>query len=989
MALSPRILSLAALPALGTNTPHLRPGVHLRWTYHPLLGFPNGPVEISRASFEDGLEEGCDRHRVHISETGQGSGAPLPTALVAGQQLWCRPLTGSRGTLAMLFVVDGIAPERVIAGLRGPSGFVPVQYGAAQGSLIWVTARGVDAVSIEGPGRILDAWSLDLTCASEQDLAPLAYVGPPVGDLGNYRSAPLGAPGDAAEARVRDGAPVLTTLSDAISATSVSPAPNNDDREWDRVQALTRPDLVERYIDLLEASPAIEVTSSEQLKSVARPDAGVIEVPTYAVLMGATRDASLARWAGLSMVDLDPHQAHSLYRIRASFDLDRMADGHDESAFVRNQAERHAIDGHGLEIDDPRVVLEAFVAVVPDSRLPLPPPDLDVTHVRWLTAAPSIRRLADVQFDRPVGAVGYAWYRQNGAMRTALNAERSGTRYRLMASASRVRPGGRAWALSDGACPAEAATYGVAATDAFGRWSAWGVESLAAGTLVPPPAPVPEAYYQPAAMTPIDDALRSGTVRVVIPVSSHLPPGAVPIDTAHVRLEGAGSAVIDSQVRAVGPAEELTLVFNGPPLARGERREGLAVVATFDAGGVRSAEGTARVQAADPRPPAALSIPETLRWTTRSDALDSSRIRLEWSPQPGHASHRVYVATTRTLVPHFGALSGGAAALDAMSASSMPMADVVAALSPHSDALPRVAFELVTSTAIPAAQSEYELVLPGRSRLLYLVRVTSVGANGVEEPWSDTPALFYVAVPPTVKLQPPELSVAVADSSAAAIRLTVTLRNGQRAAAWRAFRTTKPDLAVPGKMSELTTATLALPPDSEPPPGADAPAISAPLLEFDYDDTGPTQISPGIALQPWRTYFYRAQTQAESEPGGPPGVWSDLSRPVRTTIVPNTQPPAASVTASRVGRSLRVAWTCALPARRTAIGDFRFRVLERHEGSSVARTLGSVTALTSFTLDHDYPVEAGDLPAIDYFVETIDPVGRRQLSEPARVEGDV
>ena len=152
MALSPRVLSLAALPSLAGTSTHLQPGVHLRWTYHPLLGFPNGPVEVSRASLDGDVERGCERRTVHLSETGQGTGAGLPTALGAGQRLWCRPLTGQRGTLAVAFAVDGIAPERVVAGLRGASGFIPVQYGSVDGSLIWVTSSGVDAVMIEGPG---------------------------------------------------------------------------------------------------------------------------------------------------------------------------------------------------------------------------------------------------------------------------------------------------------------------------------------------------------------------------------------------------------------------------------------------------------------------------------------------------------------------------------------------------------------------------------------------------------------------------------------------------------------------------------------------------------------------------------------------------------------------------------------------------------------------------------------------------------------------
>ena len=758
------------------------------------------------------------------------------------------------------------------------------------------------------------------------------------------------------------------------------------------MSALIDPDLVGRYIDLLDADSAVDLTTTQHLASSARDDAATVDVPTYAVLMAATRDPSVARWAGLSMVDRDLHQGHSIYRIRASFNLDRMAKEHDESLYVRSQAEGNAIDGHDLDIEDARTVLESYVLVIPTARTPLPRPDLDVEHVRWLTAAPARRRLAEVSFDRPVGAVGYAWYRQNGSTRTALNATRTGTSYRSLASASRVRPGADVWALTDATCPPAAATYGVAATDAFGRWSTWGIEDLVAGTPVPPPAPVPEAYYQPAAATPVDDSLRAGTVRVVVPVPSHLPPGGAQIDSAHVRLESSGSAVIDSRLVAVGSTDEITLVLNGPLLARGEHREGLRVAATFQAGTVSSPEGTARISAADSRPPATLSIPETLRWTTRSDALDSSRIRLMWSPDVTHHAHRVYVATTRTLVPHIETLGAASdAARAAISARSMPMSDVVAALSPHANALPRAAFELVTSTAIPSTHPEYELVVPGRSRLLYLVRVTSVGANGVEEAWSEPPALFYIAVPPTVKLQPPELTVAVADASAGVIRLTVTLRSGQRAASWRAFRTTKPDLAVPGKMSELTSAPLSIPaaPDSpsEGPPGIDAPAISAPLLVVTYDDSGPTLVSPEISLRPWRSYLYRAQVQAESEPGGPPGVWSDLCRPVRATLVPPEQPPAASVTASRVGRSVHVTWTCALVARRTAIGDFRFRVLERREGSSVSRTLGSISALASFSLDHTYPADIGDLPAIDYFVETIDPVGRRQLSEPARVEG--
>ena len=71
MALSARILSIAALPAFLATDP-LRAGVHLRWTHHAVLGFPNGPVELSRAVLDGGLVEGCERRPAHVSETGQG-----------------------------------------------------------------------------------------------------------------------------------------------------------------------------------------------------------------------------------------------------------------------------------------------------------------------------------------------------------------------------------------------------------------------------------------------------------------------------------------------------------------------------------------------------------------------------------------------------------------------------------------------------------------------------------------------------------------------------------------------------------------------------------------------------------------------------------------------------------------------------------------------------------------------------------------------------
>ena len=108
--------------------------------------------------------------------------------------------------------------------------------------------------------------------------------------------------------------------------------------------------------------------------------------------------------------------------------------------------------------------------------------------------------------------------------------------------------------------------------------------------------------------------------------------------------------------------------------------------------------------------------------------------------------------------------------------------------------------------------------------------------------------------------------------------------------------------------------------------------------------------------------------------------------PVSTTIVSPDNPPAAEVSATRVPEGLDVRWTCDLPARRTALGDFRFRVLVRDVGASVPEEAGSVTSLGTFAYLVEQDPVSGPFPTVEVLVETIDPIGRRSISEPVRVE---
>ncbi len=996
MALSPSILSISALPSISTSD-SLHSGVHLRWTNHPLLGFPNGPVEISRAALD---KDKCPRLPLHISELGGGTSAPLPYSIPSGQVVWCRPMVGSAGTLATQLNVAGIRPEQVVGGFLGLKGFVPVQYGAAlDPTEIWVTAAGANAIRITGPGRILSASAISLDCARKLKFQRLDMVGPPFDGLQGYQSAPVDDPEGEAERRVREGAPVNTSLVDAMHATSLSPGPNNDDREWDRVLRFVDGALKDRYAKMLDTpgSP-LSHRQPEALSRGSSEEVATLNTPSYALLMAATRDASVARWAGYSVVDLvNPDLLESghggVYRIRASFDPARVFREANETAAILAALELHRIRSHDLNISNPGLVLEAFVAVIPPAQPPLPAPGSMMTqHVRWLSASPALRRLIDVEFTPPVGAVAYAWFRQVGSPFEPMNANRDPTDYRVLDPGSRRADSSDRWVLTDLNGPPIALNYGVAAMDAFGRWSPWTTKTADPGPLVRPPPPVLEAQYLVAPVSPVDSLPRAGSVQITIPVPGELPPGCPYINRVHIRLESLSGALISSLVEPIGSRDSISVLIPGPALARSEIRE-VRVAAQFEAGGLLSSDGVARVTAADSRPPIGLTIEPSLRWTTRADARDSSRTVLKWGTRHEHQGYRVYVATSRTLIDHFTSLgASGEAALASLSSPTAAMRDVVAAIAPHTNNLPRSAFELVTSRMIDADPSgaSYELVIPGRSRLLYVVRISAVGPNNVDEDWSGPPGLFFVAAPPTIKIQAPELVVRGETHPMPSAHVIATLRRGQRAVAWRLFRTTRPDLAVADSMSEVMTEAINLPPSEAPPevPAETAEDFKAPLAMLEYHDTGPTKYGPDAGLRPWRSYIYRAQIQGEPEPGGPPGVWSDLSIPVSTVVIPEAHPPVAIVSATRSAIGVEVGWRCELPARRTAVGDFRFRILVRQEGNSVAEESGVVSALDLFAHIFKEDSDLATLPRLEVFVETIDPVGRRTLSEPAIVEAE-
>jgi hypothetical protein len=986
-----KLFSLNTLWTDAGTDPHLVKGAHLRWAQHPYLGLPHAPVEIQKATLDEGWVERCPPEAMIVTEIDHGTALPLPVGLANNQLLWARPPIGSGSCLAIRLRVKGINPSKVVGGFNGPGGFVEVISGVAtvSSSEIWLTAAGVEVVKIHGPGRLLSADCFSYDCLSHIKFRLVGYAGPGFENLTSYDPTPLDDPEARAKERVRTGAPILEALNDAIEATLVSPMPNTPDREWNRVKTLVAGGIEKHYLHLLDSSaPPVSITSSEPLVNSSGSTAADLTVPTFALLMAAIRDPSVARWAGMSWVDRELPGQPTVYRVRASFDPARFDETHEKADEFRALVNANADSGDGLLIKNPRLVLTAYSLVLPGAISTVPtvsfqgPP----LHQRWVGGtAPALRRLVHTNFIPPVNATGYAWYRSMGGVLTALNTLRTGTGYRALASAVRNQSGGLVHHLSDHQAPAAQARYGVAAMDAFGRWSAFAEVLSPAGELSRPPKPVPEAEYLRANTEPVDNSLRAGHVRVTIPIPDTLPPGVMPIDIVSIQVSASDGTLIDETTVVVGTsATEITVTLAGPPLARGVR-ETVMVTAQFTASGVNSEEGNTQVLAVDARNPTPLTISPDLNWTTLADAADSSQFQLNWNSSDQHQGYRVYVATTQTLQVYLSGL--GPTGLDAQRAIDNPMLDkqaLVEALSAHLATLPRSAFELVTSTLIKSVggQGSYLLKVPGRSRLLYLARVTAVGHNNLEEPWSETPAAFWVAVPPTVKLQPPELDASTGEDLTPTVELKATLRHGQPANAWRLFRTTKANLANPGQMSEVITLPVAI----TAPEDGGTEDLRAPLAVLTHLDQGSTVVTPDAHLRPWRTYIYRAQIQALSEPGAPEGVWSELSAPASTVYVPREDPPAAMLTATTSGSIVNLSWDCELPQKRTDLGDFRFRVFYINVNATIPIDVGSQSALEDMAIQHmpDKP-----LPGRRYFVETIDPTGRRTLSNPVLEGGTV
>jgi hypothetical protein len=618
---------------------------------------------------------------------------------------------------------------------------------------------------------------------------------------------------------------------------------------------------------------------------------------------------------------------------------------------------------------------------------PPPPPSLGTpVSGDWM---PGLPPTAIREIDTPVsglvpGAL-LAYARREGAGVIALNpTDVNGLGLPLAAAppADAIQPG--QGTLHDRSAPPEAVAYRAAQADWFGRWSPWAEVTAGAGTRPLPPTPAVTAFYEPASFgDPVPSGTLAGTVRVRVPIppTAALPPGANLLGHLEVTVDGVLSSVALPGV----PADDAELETSGPALARCEQRTIEVTAQWFDTAGVASAvSDPVRLLCVDPRPPSQVTLPNTLLYASRPDVTGKSRVTLDWTVTPEQQRFRIFYADERTLQSKLALISAdstdprqaraqqvAAAITDGMSAP-----DRAAVYRGAADFFTREWWDQLTNTPVEAsgAGASFEHTLSGSQRLVSFYRVLAVSAANVDADFPSSAVVAY-GVPNTL---PPAKPVLTANLDPTAppgqARLHVRVPPGPvNAARYRLRRSS-------------TTGADAL---HMPTAGSGSvPAVAPGTVGQDFDvvDTGPTSVS-AAPLRNWVRYTWRVEVQGPDEPGGgPPGEWSQASDPVSVMLVPPGAPAAPTsltIASAGSGRAI-VTWKHPDTLLGGTAGSYMCEIYRQAPGQRERRACtisadappsagGRAPDRTgSFTFTDAGPVATGT----SYRVVVVDPIGR-------------
>jgi hypothetical protein len=504
-------------------------------------------------------------------------------------------------------------------------------------------------------------------------------------------------------------------------------------------------------------------------------------------------------------------------------------------------------------------------------------------------------------------------------------------------------------------------------------------------------------YTQPA-----DPAATGGTLRVMadVPQLENLAPGSFPLEQLEVTATDLTTGGVTEHPRSVGnplnPDDALDFDWTGPLLAPTERRKVRLVARWRDTDGSASVDSEpVTLTLNDPRPPAQLTVPDTLVYSGRPDVLGLSMVEHAWTAVAGQAGFAVYYTDENRLVAYIAdaaAGSAGATARDALAATTDPAARATI-LRANPALFPSHLFERLqgVTTHDGAGGWSFRHAVSGSLRVLNLYRISAESETSARVDLSTLPLLVF-AVPnadpparPVLEVVPDDMT---ANSDEYAARVTVTLAPGvTTAATWRLRRSSLGATEV----LRMPVVATGLPMGE---PGADG------RQRAETRDHGPVLISSEARLKPWVRYFWVAEAQGDPAPGSVasgravPGAWSAPSDPVSLLLVP-PQPPEAVEALSAAGTSVggpdRVGVVLAFDYPRIItggeMGPYRLRIARRvPDGAFEVLSEGEFGGTEPpYEVSGMRPGDAADqVPAGTlYRLVLIDPLGRQGASAEA------
>lgn len=1037
MSTLPPSWAMGAVGIDGSDDPHLAKGVHLRVFTAPEIGLPIQPFVVYRMEQDNAQRHLKNSIRSDITWVDSNDRVLTLPFTVTPKNPVTGYITRPSGlhAIAVGVVNDKARPPDLTRGFSGVAESLLVMdafidtaqgrrvIGRRESPLYMLAAPDIHGVVLSGSASVRAAfWVADEVTIVDK-LKPLMLLDLPMPVAARYEGLPDAK--ERAEKRVRIGAPTRLGLHDdpGVSGPGAA-APADDNDEWERVKVLAEELLpyLEHVLEDLSELPAA-LTRPQVLSGGVQPSAfAEAQVSSLRAVLSATADPGMAKWLGFSAVDDDPvalAASLTVYYVRGFVAIDLNGLGFAQHLSLLLSGGRLTADltspllpfkvpmlsKDGLPVFDFTVPVVVFPGV-PPARPAAPgigaplapaaligpkgtaPPSTSDGQGPWLAEfiPPEARREVVLPLFRLTAAPSLAAARQEGTTLMPLNDIHpvSARALALVPAVPENALDTGTGELSDRTAPQDPVRYRVAQADWFGRWSEWTERSIGAKERALPPAPVIDTHYVLAPATPVDDTPRFGTlnVRLRVPRPEDLAPGSRLLVSAHVDAQIGGVAVSASGTVTSPTQGVLDITLPGPAgmITRAGQVDALITARWHD--GVNSGPSSEPLKRTlvDPRPPMALVLDPTLRYSARPDAVGRSRMVLDWEAAPG-VRYRVYTTDETRLR---GALQERA---DAGNTTALALlADLVATPTPahrgeaytqlgRVDLYTRDLFTNLTAEPLapPPGPTRFSYDLSGSLTVLAFFKIVALSEDNVESPFTDA-TLLPVGVPSGGPPPRPILDfMGFTDEGNARLRVTV-VRGPQAAARWR-LRRSVAESADALRMPIVAEGTV-------PEADGEGPAT------FEIEDAGLDQLAGGT-LRPWTRMSWRVEVQAGSPPGSTlPGEWSPASGAAGGMHVPPAPSAPTDLTIESVaGDVVTLAWQHPDALQKGSQGGYRFDIYRREPGLKeafagfvLADNPSVVTGLGSARSFHH--TDAGPTPAgTTWRIVTLDPVGR--LSPPS------